>query len=293
MLALTYRCQCRCIHCSVGGYQLGSEELNIEEWKNVIDRLERIGTPRIHISGGEPTIKDGFIEIIRYASSKGFLVFLETNGYSLNMATIQRLKKAGVSSIDISLDSVYPKVHDKKRGLDGIFEGAIRAIKICNISKIPYMISTYATRENIYSGELLEMIYYAKRMRVPAIRILESRSSGRWLNNLDICLKEKDKSYLREKYPIYAILDRSEFCYCPIQVKFTIFIAPDGELQPCSHLPFSFGNIRVISIEESLDRMSKSLFFKERSKCYVNDPNFRNEFLTPALSGHVRLPVSI
>lgn len=293
ILALTYKCQCRCVHCSAGLYQTSSEELKIEEWKKIIDALDKLGVPRIHISGGEPTLKKGINKIIKYAASKGMVTFLETNGYCLNQELVQRLREAGLASIDISLDSSDAYTHDKLRGLERSFEKAIQGIKLCRIFKIPYMISTYATRNNIYSGDLIKLIILAKKTKASAIRIMPPQPSGRWLNNFKACLKEEDKIYLRNNFPIYPILDRTELPCCPIKTKYTIFVAPDGEIHPCPHLPFSFGNVRSISIDEALERMSKNAMFEKRSICYINDPEFRDKFIKPILTDNKKLPIRV
>lgn len=293
ILALTYRCQCSCSHCSAGLYQLCSKELEIEEWKRVIDQLDSLGIPRVHISGGEPTLKKGFEEIIKYAGSKGMIIFLETNGGTLDRRTMQVLKSNRIASIDVSLDSADPQAHDKMRGREGTFDKAMETIKLCGFFKIPHMISTHATREKIFSGELIRLIEFAKNLKISAVRILPSYPSGRWLNNYDVCLKEEEKIYLRDRFPLFTILDRTELYVCPIKTKHVIFVAPDGELLPCPHLPFSFGNIRDISIDEAMDKMSKSSMFGEKSVCYITDPHFREKHIMPILSNHEKLPVRI
>jgi len=293
ILALTYKCQCHCVHCSAGLYQTSSEELKVEEWKKVIDELDELEVPRIHISGGEPTLKKGINEIVRYAVSKGMVTFLETNGYSLNQQLLRYLKKAGVASIDISLDSADAYTHDRLRGLEKSFEKAIQGIKLCRICKIPCMISTYATRNSIYSDDLIKLIILAKKMKASAIRIMPPQPSGRWLSNFKECLKEEDKIYLRKKFPIYAILDRTELPYCPIRTKYTVFVGPDGEIHPCPHLPFSFGNVRSIGIDEALEKMSKNAMFEKRSICYINEAGFRDKFIKPILANNKKLPMRV
>lgn len=293
ILALTYRCQCRCVHCSAGLYSITSEELNVEEWKQVIDQLDVLGVPRLHISGGEPSLKKGFETITEYASSKGIVTFFETNGYSLDRAVIERLKQAGVASIDISFDSTQAHIHDRLRGKEKSFEKALEAAKLCREVNIPCMVSTYATRENIYSGELVKLIAFARKIKASVVRILPPQPSGRWLSNFDVCLKEEDKTFLRSRLPFFTVLDRTKIPDCPIKSRYNIFVAADGELQPCPHLPFSFGNVRDISITDVLDRMAKSPMFEKKSICYLNSREFRNEFIEPILAQDNKLPIKV
>lgn len=290
-LALTYRCPCRCEHCSAGAYEVSSGELSVLEWKNVIDQLGDLGVPRVHLSGGEPTLKEGFEEIVRHACGKGMLVFFETNGYNLNEETMIRLKKHGLSSIDVSLDNADPLAHDRLRNWSGSFDKAIEILSFCRKLDIPHMVSTYATKETIYSGELLNVIGLSKKLKATALRVLPPQPSGRWLAKDGLRLDAKDVSFLRNHYPVYPILDRLTLPLCPIKSKYSVFVGPDGEIHPCPHLPFSFGNIRQGSIADAIERMANDRMFASKSICFINEADFRNEFIIPLLGKRIPLPM--
>ncbi|MBF0331208.1 MAG: radical SAM protein [Candidatus Omnitrophica bacterium] len=293
VLALTYKCQCRCVHCSAGNFRTSSEELTVDAWKKVIDALDALGVPRIHISGGEPTLKQGVDDIIRYAASKGMVTFLETNGFALDESLVLKLKAAGVASIDISLDSTDAGTHDKLRCLDRSFDKAMHAIDLCRKHKMVYMVSSYATKENIFSGELKKVMVLAQQVKASAIRIMPPQPSGRWMTHSPEQLKDADKKYFRQQFPVMAVLDRTDLPQCPIANRYTIFIAPDGEMHPCPHLPFSFGNVRTMSIGAALDKMANDSMFKKKALCYINDAGFRKQYIEPVLAKNAELPVKI
>jgi len=293
ILALTYRCQCQCVHCSAGRYKLKGEELTLSEWKAVIDEIDILGVPRIHLTGGEPLLKKEFLDIAEYAAGKGIPTFLETNGYSLTEEIVKRLKNSKIASIDISIDSIDKKQHDELRGLPGSFEKAQEAMVLCRKYGMVHMVSTYATRENIYSGELNKIIEWAKENRADAVRIMPPQPSGKWFNRFDIVLKKEDKSYLRAHFPFYPILDRTEIPQCPIKDKYTFFVAPEGEIYPCPHLPFSFGNVKRECISEILAKMAAAEMFQRKSLCYINEPNFREKYIDPLIEKEKELPLKI
>jgi MoaA/NifB/PqqE/SkfB family radical SAM enzyme len=64
-------------------------------------------------------------------------------------------------------------------------------------------------------------------------------------------------------------------------------------MHPCPHLPFSFGNIREVSISDALERMSKDAMFKEEATCYINNYDFRDKYINPLLTSGRKLPVRI
>lgn len=302
VIGITYECQCKCVHCSAWPHHLSWDKLTLDEWKKVIDSLAQLGAFRLHFSGGEPLLSENLVELIKYAYQKGFIIFLETNGLLLNMETAKVLKEAGVTSINISIDSADSGEHDRLRGVDGCFFKALEAVKICRYLKITHIVSTYATKAKIYSGDLAEVIKTAIRLRVPALRILHPQPSGRWLNNLSLRLNQQDRKWLKgkiiSKMPFFsglAVFDRTDLATskCLIKQKYTIYIAPDGEVSPCPYLPFSFGNFRENSLRELLNKMSTHPMFQSTSICYVNDADFRKKYIEPILTNKSNLSVRI
>ena len=87
-----------------------------------IDHLGRLGTAMIGISGGEPLTHPELDEIIRRMRRTGAIAGMITNGYLLNVDRIERLNRAGLDHMQISIDNLDPddismkslKVLDKK-----------------------------------------------------------------------------------------------------------------------------------------------------------------------------------
>jgi len=87
-----------------------------------IDRLAELGTTVITISGGEPLLHPALDDIIRRIRRHGSVATLITNGYLLTPDRIERLNRAGLDHLQISIDNVQPdavsmkslKVLDKK-----------------------------------------------------------------------------------------------------------------------------------------------------------------------------------
>src|SRR2546427_574585 len=82
--------------------------------KRPIDHLARLGTSIISFSGGEPLLHDDLDDLIRYIRRKGAIAGMITNGFLLNAERIQRLKRAGLDHMQISIDNVKPDDVSKK-----------------------------------------------------------------------------------------------------------------------------------------------------------------------------------
>jgi MoaA/NifB/PqqE/SkfB family radical SAM enzyme len=106
------RCNLSCTYCNE--YDDFSKPVPLDEMNRRIDHLGRLGTSIIAISGGEPLLHPELDEIIRRIRGTGALAGLITNGYLLMPDRIERLNKAGLDYIQISIDNVQPDEVSKK-----------------------------------------------------------------------------------------------------------------------------------------------------------------------------------
>jgi MoaA/NifB/PqqE/SkfB family radical SAM enzyme len=82
--------------------------------KQRVDDLSRLGTTIITISGGEPILHPDLDELISYMRSKRIITGMITNGYLLTADRIQRLNRAGLDHMQISIDNLMPDDVSKK-----------------------------------------------------------------------------------------------------------------------------------------------------------------------------------
>jgi MoaA/NifB/PqqE/SkfB family radical SAM enzyme len=114
------QCNLSCTYCSE--YDDFSDPVPLAEVYQRVDKLADLGTTLIVISGGEPLLHPDLDDIIRRIRSHRMIAGLITNGYLLVPDRIQRLNRAGLDHLQISIDNVMPddvslkslKVLDKK-----------------------------------------------------------------------------------------------------------------------------------------------------------------------------------
>src|SRR5277367_817493 len=106
------RCNLACAYCNE--YDDVSKPVPIDEMLRRIDHLARLGTSIITISGGEPLTHPDLDQIIRRMRKTGAIAGMITNGYLLNVERIDRLNKAGLDHMQISIDNVNPDEISKK-----------------------------------------------------------------------------------------------------------------------------------------------------------------------------------
>ena len=130
-ISVTDRCNLRCLYCmpKEGLSLIGHDDiLRYEEILKVIRVAVKLGISKIRITGGEPLVRRGIVDFIaRLKSIPGLNdISLTTNGIRLEDYA-ERLYQAGMTRINISLDSLNPKKYAEiTRG--GDLEAVLRGI---------------------------------------------------------------------------------------------------------------------------------------------------------------------
>ena len=106
------RCNLSCTYCNE--FDDVSEPVPMPEMLGRIDDLARLGTSVITISGGEPLLHPELEQIIARIRHHGRIAGMITNGYLLMPDRIQRLNRAGLDHMQISIDNVQPDEVSKK-----------------------------------------------------------------------------------------------------------------------------------------------------------------------------------
>ncbi len=102
----TRRCNLACTYCNE--YDDFSKPVDTAEMIRRIDRLGELGTSVVTISGGEPLLHPELDQIIARMRKNGILSGMITNGYLLTAERIERLNRAGLEYLQISIDNAMP-----------------------------------------------------------------------------------------------------------------------------------------------------------------------------------------
>src|SRR5271167_602188 len=106
------RCNLSCTYCNE--FDDFSKAVALKSMTRRIDQLAHLGTTIITLSGGEPLLHPELDEIIVHTRKYPILVGMITNGYLLTAERIQRLNRAGLDHLQISIDNVMPDDVSKK-----------------------------------------------------------------------------------------------------------------------------------------------------------------------------------
>jgi len=106
------RCNLACTYCNE--FDDFSKPVPIEEMCRRIDKLGALGTSVVTISGGEPLMHPELDAVIGRIRANGMIAGLITNGYLLVAERVQRLNRAGLEWLQISIDNLNPDDVSKK-----------------------------------------------------------------------------------------------------------------------------------------------------------------------------------
>jgi MoaA/NifB/PqqE/SkfB family radical SAM enzyme len=106
------RCNLSCAYCNE--YDDFSKPVPLATLHERLDRLANLGTTIITISGGEPLLHPELDLVITHVRRRGMIAGMITNGYLLTPERVQRLNRAGLEHLQISIDNVMPDEVSKK-----------------------------------------------------------------------------------------------------------------------------------------------------------------------------------
>ena len=143
-VSVTDRCNYRCAYCVPPEGVNWLEQaaiLSDEEIVRILSVLGRQGVSRVRLTGGEPLVRPGFVELVRKIKAIGVIddLSVTTNG-SLLANYAADLKAAGLNRVNISLDTVDPgrfreltcggNVGDVLAGIQAAIEVGLAPVKL-------------------------------------------------------------------------------------------------------------------------------------------------------------------
>jgi AdoMet-dependent heme synthase len=249
---VTYRCNERCVHCYLDHDDHG--EMTSAEIKGVLDQLAEAGVFFLTLSGGEPFMRRDFFEIVEHARRQLFNVKIKTNAVMIGEPEAQRLRALAVDSIQISVYSHRPAVHDAITKLPHSFERTIKAVCFLRDHGLKVGIANVlmtANRSDHYGVQKLAAELGVNYTLDPTITpmmdgdtsVLALRIPGEELkevfrnpalvpNQEEFCAPPKPAS--DEDLESYSCSAGHSFCY----------ISPYGDVFPCVQFPLPTGNVR-------------------------------------------------
>ena len=255
-LELTYRCNHRCLFCSCpweANNSYKDDELGLDEWFRVIDKLLKFGAQSFTLTGGEPLIRNDIKEIIKYIAARNASMVLISNGRVIDDGFLHFL-----TNYDLSLCISVPgiKSFEAHTGVDNIDHvlSLFDKAKAYGLKTTANIAVTKKNLPELYENIALPLIHGAEYVLLN--RFLPG---GRGLNNtkfllnraevnemLDIAetVLEKANRYghVGTELPLCAISHPERYKHLQVSsmcaaAKGFFVIDPSGYVKVCNHSP--------------------------------------------------------
>ena len=121
---------------------------------DVIGQLAEAGVFFLTLSGGEVLMRMDFFEILEHARSLQFCVKIKTNAFMIGEKQADRMRELGVDSVQVSVYSHRPEVHDSITKLPGSLKRSIAGIRFLKARGLKVTIANVLMRQNLndYAG---------------------------------------------------------------------------------------------------------------------------------------------
>lgn len=267
-LCLTHKCPNNCVYCSAKN-RVNENDLTRSEWINIIKDIQDMGTPIIGLTGGEPMVREDIFDIVGAIDDRSIST-LFTSGYNLTLERAKELKRRGLFSIGISLDSYDKEKHNCNRNSEKAFDYAINALQNSRKAGIYTIAQTVVLKEELDEEKLIKLFMLAKDNGVHEVKILEPILSGKLLTEKDlskVLYNAEDRKKLIDiqhranrrgnlpKITTFAYTESEEKYGCGAGTQHS-YISATGHLYPCDFVPMNFGCLREKGIKELWKEMN-------------------------------------
>ncbi|HID42754.1 MAG TPA: GTP 3',8-cyclase MoaA [Archaeoglobaceae archaeon] len=282
-IAITNKCNLKCVYCHREGELSPGEEMNLEEIRKISNAFYRLGIKKVKITGGEPLLRKDVVEIIQ-SMPEFSEISMTTNGSFLSRRAYE-LAEAGLSRVNVSLDTLDDKKYSKitgggevKKVIDGIYaayDAGLLPIKVnmvimkeINEDEVEDLLNFTSGFNRDGINVILQLIELMKMFGMDKYYVditpIEEKYSKK-ARAVVIREMHKRKQYAIDKSVIEFVkpLDNSEFCMHCNRIRVT----SNGKVKPCLLRNDNLIDIRNLDKEEMEKAIKDAVMLREPFFC--------------------------
>src|SRR5262245_12533428 len=243
---LTYRCPLRCVYCSNPlGYRAVRDALDGAAWSRVLGEAAQLGAVHVGLTGGEPTLHPDLEAIVAGATHASLYSHLVTAGTSLERDALAALARAGLRSVQLSIQDAEAAASDAIAGTACFDAKLAFAAAVCELG-LPLTINVVLHRHNL--ARVAGIVALAQRLGASRLELANAQYQGWALRNRAALLPTRTQldtaaaevARLRRETSGLEILfvlpdyhrDRPKPCMGGWGRQ-SLVVAPDGRVLPC------------------------------------------------------------
>jgi cyclic pyranopterin phosphate synthase len=303
-VSITDRCNYKCVYCRTGEYGAQYPELAIDEYLRLIKLFVSLGIEKVRLTGGEPLLRNGLIELIQELSllrtikGQRLDLALTTNGHLLDKLA-QPLKDAGLDRVTVSMDAVDAPTFERITRVPGSFKKVLAGIRAAKAAGLTPLKINCVLLRGFNDAEVEGFAHFAREEEV-VVRFIEFMplEEGRlWTPEIVVTLKEivdrinremplvplppRDPSETARRYTfedgkgeigIIAPVSQA-FCGACSRVRLT----SDGKIRTCLFSQVEhdlYGRLRAGESEKALTDYIVETINKKEARHHIGEPGF-------------------
>ncbi len=302
-IAITDRCNYKCVYCRTGNQGALYAELPISHYLRIARVFTSLGITKVRITGGEPLLRSGLVDFVSELSHVRTLdgdpldIAITTNGHLL-AELAQPLKDAGLRRVTVSMDAVdaerFARITRVPNGFDAVLAGVRKAREVglgpvkvnCvllrgfNEDQIPAF-GKFALDEGVVVRFIEFMPLEEDRVWSPEIvvrleEILERMAGFRRLIEIPHQLSETARRYVFEdgvgEIGIIAPVSHPFCGHCS-----RVRVTSDGKIRTCLFSVFDHdlaGVIRRGGSDEDLSNFIRGVVQRKEARHHIGEPGF-------------------
>ncbi|MCP5152310.1 MAG: radical SAM protein [Chromatiales bacterium] len=161
-IALTHRCNLRCIHCYLGDQSAirrhRDQEMSTEEVTGVIDALVDAGTLNLTITGGDPMVRRDFPAIYAHAVRRGLLVTVFCDAVLVTERIVSLFRELPPRMVEVSLYGATAETYEAITQVPGSFARCLAGIERLAASRLRFKLKTVLMRANRHELDAMRAI---------------------------------------------------------------------------------------------------------------------------------------
>lgn len=266
-IEIVSECNERCIHCYIPHYDKW-QIMDSDLFYRIVEEGREMNAINITISGGEPLLHKDFIRFLKKCRELDLSVNVLSNLTLLNDEIINEIKKNPLLSVQTSLYSMNPVIHDSITKVKGSFEKTKASILKLIKNAIPVQISCPIMKQN--KDTYRDVIMWGKSYNIAVFTDNVIFASYDHTNkNLENRLSEKEveevfDAQLTKEYAIALQELAMEKCkltedapICSV-CRYYICVSAKGEVFPCvGWQSYIVGNLNTVSLREIWENSPK------------------------------------
>lgn len=270
---LTYRCPLQCPYCSNPvDISRGQNELSAAEWQDVLRQAAELGILQIHLSGGEPCLRQDLEAILQTAVEVELYTNLITSGVTLTRDRLARMADIGLDHVQLSIQDVDPEGADLISNYKGGSDKKRDVARWVKELDLPLTVNVVVHRHNIentariidYAVELgaqrieLAHVQYYAWAQLNRAALIPTREQ--FYNSVKIANEAKERL---KGVMVFDVVAHDHYAKRPKPCmggwgRSLIDISPSGKVMPCQECE----TIPGIEIDNVRDRPLADIWFK-------------------------------